>query len=73
MGDGTSEGKLYPTPVAGGLTFAQISAGFYHTCGVTTAGGPYCGGWNIDGQLGDGTTAAHFTPNATIAWLVFRS
>ena len=63
LGDGTSDGKPYPTPVVGGLTFAQISAGFYHTCGVTTAGVPYCWGWNIDGQLGDGTTTTRLTPN----------
>ena len=30
--------------IAGGLKFAQIAAGAYHTCGITTAGKAYCWG-----------------------------
>jgi alpha-tubulin suppressor-like RCC1 family protein len=35
-----------PLPVAGGLTFTEISSGNDATCGLTTAGDVYCwGGW----------------------------
>lgn len=53
LGTGTA-GANVPTPVAvaGGLTFAVLSAGATHSCGVTTAGVPYCWGRNDDGELG---------------------
>lgn len=51
--------------VASGTTliFAQIDAGGYHTCGVTTSNGlnnafdrqVYCWGYNFYGQIGDAT------------------
>ena len=46
-----------PVPVAGGLRFAAIGAGFYHTCGLTTDGDIYCWGDNLYGQLGIDFTA----------------
>jgi len=48
--------------VAGGVTFAAVSAGNGHTCGVTPAGAAYCWGINSGGQLGDGTTTNRLTP-----------
>jgi alpha-tubulin suppressor-like RCC1 family protein len=44
------------------LVFASVSAGYYHICGVTTAGAAYCWGSNSNGVLGDGTTVDNFTP-----------
>jgi len=69
LGDGTTTDRLVPTPVAGGLTFAAVSAGpivpFYgHTCGVTTSGTAYCWGDNFRGELGDGTTTQRLVPTA---------
>jgi alpha-tubulin suppressor-like RCC1 family protein len=42
-----------PNVIPGGLKFAQLAAGAYHTCGITTAGKAYCWGlvtadWDIN-------------------------
>jgi alpha-tubulin suppressor-like RCC1 family protein len=55
----------------GPLSFAQVSAGYRHTCGVTTAGKAYCWGENFDGELGDGTTDTHTRPVAVSGGLTF--
>src|SRR5690606_3399661 len=43
-GNGDSDNRLVPTPVAGDLTFTAITAGNAHTCGLTTDGAAYCWG-----------------------------
>ena len=53
---GTGRASPMPAPVLGGLTWAQISAGRLHTCGVTVEGAAYCWGANLRGQLGTGFT-----------------
>jgi alpha-tubulin suppressor-like RCC1 family protein len=62
-----------PTAVSGGLSFAAISAGMAHTCGVTTSGVLYCWGSNQFGQLGIGTTSDQSAPTQVTGGLLFRS
>jgi len=53
LGDGLQvKSSATPVAVAGGHTFAAISSGQMHVCGLTTAGAVYCWGYNGSGQLG---------------------
>ncbi len=51
-----------PVAVLGGLSFVDISAGGYHTCGITATGAGYCWGDDDGGQLGNGTNT--YGPNS---------
>ncbi|MFN0182151.1 MAG: Ig-like domain-containing protein [Gemmatimonadales bacterium] len=55
---GTFPCNLAPTPVAGGLTFASLSVGQLHACGLTATGEAYCWGSNGAGQIGNGLITA---------------
>ena len=55
------------------LTFTSLTAGEYHTCGVTTTGQAYCWGRNSSGQLGDGTLTNTSTPVLVGGALTWRS
>lgn len=62
-----------PLAVAGGLTFAEVSTAYSHTCGVTLAGVAYCWGLNNVGQLGNDTsTSGSATPLAVSGGLTFE-
>jgi alpha-tubulin suppressor-like RCC1 family protein len=57
LGDGSKTRSLKPVAVAGGLYFAQLSAGYLHTCGRTPDAVGYCWGYGFFAQLGDGTSS----------------
>ena len=56
-----------PTRVSGGLTFVALSAGLFHTCGLTPEGEAACWGSNAMGLLGDTTADAACVD---IRWLI---
>jgi alpha-tubulin suppressor-like RCC1 family protein/uncharacterized protein YjdB len=70
----TSRVVADPSLVTGGVTFASISAGRFHTCGLTSAGVAYCWGSNSHGQLGGGQiNESRTVPTPVTGGLTFAS
>jgi alpha-tubulin suppressor-like RCC1 family protein len=66
LGDGTNEISTLPVEVLNiDKEIAVVTAGFYHTCGLTFDGIVNCWGDNTYGQLGDGSTTQQWTPVLT--------
>src|SRR5204862_307551 len=55
------------------LTFTAVSAGIFHTCGVTAAGAAYCWGASGYGQLGGGAALRRFTPALVAGGVTFAT
>lgn len=64
---GSATCSTTPTLVGGGHTFASLSAGLQHVCGVTTGGELFCWGNGGQGRLGNGTTGSGFGPQHVLA------
>ena len=56
LGSEVATSSETPIPVSGSRSFATLSAGGDHTCGITTSSAAFCWGNNFDGELGNGTT-----------------
>jgi alpha-tubulin suppressor-like RCC1 family protein len=67
LGDGTTVNKSSPVSVIGGFTdWCQVSAGGSHTAAVRQNSTLWTWGWNVSGQLGDGTTVDKSSPVSVI-------
>ena len=67
VGDNSTTSRSSPVSIVGGITnWSQISAGTYHSVGLTATGVLY--GWGNDGagQLGQGTTANRSSPVSVV-------
>jgi alpha-tubulin suppressor-like RCC1 family protein len=65
LGTGTAPySSEVPVAVTGGVTFAALAVGLAgeHTCGVTPSAVTHCWGYNLYGQVGDGTTTNQPAP-----------
>ncbi len=64
LGDGTNTNRNTPVQVQApaGVTFTSISSGGYHSVAWGSDGNAYAWGYNVFGQLGDGTNTNSNTP-----------
>lgn len=73
LGNGTDAATLVPIPVAGGFTFAALSAGYGNACGITTVGVAVCWGLRAFGDLGNGTIGYRNLPTPVTGGLSFTT
>ena len=64
VGDGTMINRSTPASVTGlsGVVEIATGAGADHTCARLSSGAVDCWGWNVYGQIGDGTTTTRSSP-----------
>jgi alpha-tubulin suppressor-like RCC1 family protein len=75
LGQGTAGvSSDVPVRVAANATFQAVGVGTYHSCAVSTAGTPWCWGYNEFGALGRGTKGSvnpHPTPAPVVGGVAF--
>ena len=59
--------------VVGGHVFVTVRTGAFHSCALTTDGTPYCWGFNVTGQLGDGSRNHRSVPTRVAGEISFTS
>ncbi|WP_295394559.1 RCC1 domain-containing protein [uncultured Thiodictyon sp.] len=69
LGNGTTSDSWVPVAVdrsgvLNGKTIAQVSPGIYYTCALATDGTAACWGYNLHGELGNGTNINSSVPVA---------
>ena len=70
LGNGTVSSSWVPVPVSnpvavsGTVEYTAVTAGSSFACGLAATGSAYCWGWNMQGQLGDGTLTDRTSPVA---------
>ena len=65
-------GRTAPAAVAGHLVFRAVSAGYYHSCGVTRDGKVYCWGRNDQGEVGSALRTGSPAPVRVAGEAAFR-
>jgi hypothetical protein len=69
LGNGGSTDSSVPVDVAGASSgTVSISSGRAHSCRVDISGRTTCWGWNLSGQVGDGSTAPSVTSPVPVVW-----
>ena len=72
LGDGTTTASN--SPPSSGITFpsgetpvdlTNSGAGIYHYCALLDSGNVSCWGWNLYGQIGDGSNTNRLSPTLT--------
>jgi alpha-tubulin suppressor-like RCC1 family protein len=72
LGDSTAVKVRYsPRRVSGTRSFAKVSAGWQHTCAITTAQTAFCWGHNQVGEVGDGTSLNRWEPRRVAGSILF--
>lgn len=75
FGNSTLEPSSAPVPAAGGMQWRHVfgSIGTPQMCGVTADDVAYCWGYNLNGELGDGTTQDRTAPTPVSGQHRFRA
>ena len=66
-------GLLIDVALAATTLPSVTTSNAWHSCGVTAQGAAYCWGYNVDGQLGDGTDINSNVPVAVSGGATFQS